>query len=128
VIKGIPRPEGRRPTTCGSPGSLDAPTRCDSWRYHSDWRRAIVSGPIRDRGPRTLSALAGDGDAARARGRSGGRPRKLDDPKKRHAAVLHGDPANSVRDICRTLGISKAMLYRYLADQRRAAAGPGGGP
>jgi len=65
VIKGIPRPEGRRSTTCGSPGLLDAPARCDSWRYHSDWGRAVVSGPIHDRGPRTLSALAGDGDDAR---------------------------------------------------------------
>jgi hypothetical protein len=29
-----------------------------------------------------------------------------------------GDPTNSVKDICRTLGISKATLYRYLAEQR----------
>jgi hypothetical protein len=49
----------------------------------------------------------------------GGRPRNLDDKKKRHAGTLHGDPTNSVQDICRTLGISKATLYRYLAEQRR---------
>src|SRR5438445_9334089 len=64
---------------------------------------------------RTMAGLA----AARARGRKGGRPRGLDDKKKRHAATLHSDPSNSVRDICRTLGISKATLYRYLAEQRR---------
>jgi DNA invertase Pin-like site-specific DNA recombinase len=64
---------------------------------------------------RTLAGLA----AARARGRKGGRPRGLDDKKKRHAATLHSDPSNSVRDVCRTLGISKATLYRYLAEQRR---------
>ena len=64
---------------------------------------------------RTLAGLA----AARARGRKGGRPHGLDDKKKRHAAMLHGDPTNSVKDICRTLGISKATLYRYLAEQRR---------
>ena len=63
---------------------------------------------------RTLAGLA----AARARGRKGGRPRHLDDKKKRHAAMLHSDPTNSVKDICRTLGISKATLYRYLAEQR----------
>jgi DNA invertase Pin-like site-specific DNA recombinase len=63
---------------------------------------------------RTLAGLA----AARARGRAGGRPRNLDDAKKRHAVLLHGDPANSVRDVCRTLGVSKATLYRYLAEQR----------
>src|SRR3954464_1433062 len=63
---------------------------------------------------RTLAGLA----AARVRGRKGSRPRNLDDKKKRHAVTLHGDPANSVKDICRTLGISKATLYRYLAEQR----------
>src|SRR3954447_11734772 len=63
---------------------------------------------------RTLAGLA----AARARGRMGGRPRHLDDKKKRHAALLRSDSTNSVKDVCRTLGISKATLYRYLADQR----------
>lgn len=63
---------------------------------------------------RTLAGLA----AARARGRMGSRPRHLDDKKKRHAAMLRSDPTNSVKDICRTLGISKATLYRYLAEQR----------
>jgi DNA invertase Pin-like site-specific DNA recombinase len=64
---------------------------------------------------RTLAGLA----AARVRGRKGGRPRNLDDKRKRHAATLHGDPTNSVQDICRSLGIPKATLYRYLAEQRR---------
>jgi DNA invertase Pin-like site-specific DNA recombinase len=64
---------------------------------------------------RTLAGLS----AARARGRKGGRPRNLDDKKKRHAVTLHSDPTNSVQDICRTLGISKATLYRYLAEQQR---------
>ena len=62
---------------------------------------------------RTLAGLA-----AWARGRMGGRPRNLDDKKKRHAVMLHSDPTNSVEDICRTLGISKATLYRYLAEQK----------
>src|SRR4051812_40169780 len=63
---------------------------------------------------RTHAGLA----AARARGRKGGRPRPLHDKKKRHAAPPHSDPTNSVKDVCRTLGISKATLYRYLAEQR----------
>src|SRR5262249_12951149 len=37
---------------------------------------------------------------------------------RRHAALLHSDPTNSVQDICRTLGASKATLYLYLAEQR----------
>ena len=53
-----------------------------------------------------------------ARGWMGGRHRNLDDKKKRHAVMLHSDPTNSVEDICRTLGISKATLYRYLAEQK----------
>src|SRR4051812_29208319 len=44
--------------------------------------------------------------------------RDLDDTKKRPAVTLHGDTKNSVQDICRTLGISKATLDRYLAEQR----------
>jgi DNA invertase Pin-like site-specific DNA recombinase len=64
---------------------------------------------------RTLAGLA----AARARGRKAGRPRNLDDKKNRHAVTLHSDPTNSVQDICQALGISKATLYRYLAEQRR---------
>ena len=63
---------------------------------------------------RTLAGLA----AARARRRKDGRPRHLDDKKKRHAALLPSDPTNSVKDICRTLGISKTTLYRYLAERR----------
>ena len=66
-------------------------------------------------GERTLASLA----AARGCGRKGGRPRDLDDKKKRHAVTLHSDPTNSVKDICRTLGISKATLDRYLAERRR---------
>jgi DNA invertase Pin-like site-specific DNA recombinase len=69
-------------------------------------------GIIRER---TLAGLA----AARARGRNRGRARNLDDTKKRHAAMLHVDPTSSVKEICRTLGISKATLSRYLAEQKR---------
>src|SRR5437016_1232299 len=60
---------------------------------------------------RTNAGLA----AARARGRKGGRPRKLKTSGKvalaRHMFV---DKRNSVADICATLGISRATLYRYL--------------
>src|SRR5215217_4252368 len=53
--------------------------------------------------------------AARARGRVGGRPKALDDPKKlAMAKQLYADPANSIDDICRTLGISRARFYRYV--------------
>jgi len=62
---------------------------------------------------RTKAGLA----AARARGRKGGHPRVaafMDPGKLAMARRLHADKRNSVGDICRTLGVSKATLYRYL--------------
>src|SRR5512142_408572 len=59
---------------------------------------------------RTQAGLA----AARARGRLGGRPRALDERKAQIARVLYADKSNSIADICRTLGISRATLYRYV--------------
>jgi DNA invertase Pin-like site-specific DNA recombinase len=56
--------------------------------------------------------------AARARGRTGGRPPLDKDPSKRKkidmARALHADPSNSIEDICKTLHISRATLYRYV--------------
>ncbi len=61
---------------------------------------------------RTMAGL----QAARARGRKGGRPKKPNtDTKIVMAKRLHADPTNSIADICTTLGVSRATLYRYLA-------------
>jgi len=61
---------------------------------------------------RTMAGL----QAARARGRQGGRPKLLDtDRKVQMAQQLHRDPTNSIEDICTTLGVSRATLYRYLS-------------
>jgi DNA invertase Pin-like site-specific DNA recombinase len=60
---------------------------------------------------RTQAGLA----AARARGRMGGRPKKLGTPTKvAMARNLYADPSHSIADICKSLGISRATLYRYL--------------
>jgi DNA invertase Pin-like site-specific DNA recombinase len=67
---------------------------------------------------RTQAGLA----AARARGRKGGRPKRLDtDRKVQMARQLHADPTNSIQEICRTLGVSRATLYRYLGSVDKAA-------
>jgi DNA invertase Pin-like site-specific DNA recombinase len=60
---------------------------------------------------RTLAGL----QAARARGRQGGRP-KLNPAvsKVTMAKKLYADKTNSIGDICKTLHISRATLYRYL--------------
>jgi DNA invertase Pin-like site-specific DNA recombinase len=53
-------------------------------------------------------------EAARARGRIGGRPKLLDDKKIILAKQLMSNPENKPDDVARTLGISRATLYRYL--------------
>jgi len=60
---------------------------------------------------RTRAGLA----AARARGRQGGRPKKLNTPTKiAMAQALYNDGTHSINDICQTLGISRATLYRVI--------------
>ncbi len=67
---------------------------------------------------RTRAGLA----AARARGRQGGRPRKLGTPTKvALAQTLYDDKRHSIAAICRTLGISRATLYRAIAVTRPGA-------
>ena len=58
--------------------------------------------------------------AARARGRFGGRPtlQALDPKKMALAKQLHDDRSRPVQEICDTLQISKSTLYRYLRDER----------
>ena len=58
--------------------------------------------------------------AARARGRWGGRPalQSLDPKKMALAKQLHDDRSRPVSEICATLQISKSTLYRYLRDER----------
>ena len=58
--------------------------------------------------------------AARARGRHGGRPPRLDEKKLKMMHTLYADKSNSVADILATLNISKSTLYRHIkADKRR---------
>lgn len=56
--------------------------------------------------------------AARARGRVGGRPRAMDEKKITMAKALVKDPNNSIKDICETLNVSRATLYRYLKESK----------
>jgi DNA invertase Pin-like site-specific DNA recombinase len=67
---------------------------------------------------RTRAGLA----AARARGKRGGRrPLRPEDPRVRMASMMYGDQRLTVSEICRTLRISPATFYRYVALGRRAA-------
>jgi DNA invertase Pin-like site-specific DNA recombinase len=67
---------------------------------------------------RTNAGLA----AARARGRIGGRPRKLSTNGKVALALrLVEDSKHSIDDICSTLGISRSTLYRYVREAKKAS-------
>jgi DNA invertase Pin-like site-specific DNA recombinase len=60
---------------------------------------------------RTIAGL----DAARSRGRRGGRPPlKTSASRVALAKKLYADKSNSIDDIQKTLGISKATLFRYI--------------
>ncbi|HLW02713.1 MAG TPA: recombinase family protein [Ktedonobacterales bacterium] len=60
---------------------------------------------------RTIAGL----QAARARGRLGGRPEiPATASKVAMAKKLYADKTNAVQDICKLLNISRATLYRYI--------------
>src|SRR5438552_8248648 len=63
--------------------------------------------------------------AARARGRLGGRPKAkmLDTPKTvALAQSLYDNKNNTIDEICKTLNISRATLYRYVQMPKASAA------
>jgi DNA invertase Pin-like site-specific DNA recombinase len=55
-------------------------------------------------------------EAARARGRKGGRRRiESSNPKVQMAKNMHKNHGMNINDICKTLKISRASFYRYLS-------------
>jgi len=50
-------------------------------------------------------------------GKLGGRPKKLDAEKIMLTRKLYDDRSNSVKSICKILGISKPTFYTYLYDR-----------
>jgi DNA invertase Pin-like site-specific DNA recombinase len=60
--------------------------------------------------------------AARARGRAGGRPRKLkSNGKVALARRMFADQSHSIPESCAALGISRATLYRYVKEEKSTA-------
>ena len=52
--------------------------------------------------------------AARARGRKGGRPKSLDSDKRALAVRLYNEKEHTVEQICQMMGVSKPTLYKYI--------------
>ncbi len=53
-------------------------------------------------------------EAARARGRKGGRPKSLDADKRALAVQLYEKKKHTVKQICQMMDISKPTLYKYI--------------
>jgi len=55
--------------------------------------------------------------AARARGRFGGRPKRLNISKRQMVVEMYKDRKRTVKEICQMVGISKPTLYKYLKEK-----------
>jgi DNA invertase Pin-like site-specific DNA recombinase len=73
---------------------------------------------------RTHAGLA----AARARGRHGGRPAVMTADKVRVAREMYASKQYTVAAIAKTLGVSRASIYRHLPAVAAEAAGAKGSP
>jgi DNA invertase Pin-like site-specific DNA recombinase len=64
---------------------------------------------------RTQAGLA----AARARGRNGGRRKRLTEKQIEMARSLYASKTHTVDEICKTLGIGRTTFYRYVQTDER---------
>lgn len=88
--------------------SIDTTSSVGKFQFHvfsalAEFERDL----IRDR---SMAGLR----AARARGRLGGRPRRMTPEQVKMASHLMQDPAIDVKEIVQTLGVSRSTLYRYV--------------
>lgn len=88
--------------------SIDTTTPAGKLQFHifsalAEFERDLIH-------ERTMAGL----NAARARGRKGGRKVQMTPEKLKAAASLMKDKTNTVKAICHTLGVSRATLYRYV--------------
>ena len=85
----------------------------------AEFERALIA-------ERTRAGLA----AARARGRKGGRPRKMTAAKIRMAMAAMADPDARPKEVARDLGVTTTTLYTYVGGDGapKAAARPLLGP
>jgi len=73
----------------------------------AEFERDLIRG-------RTMAGLT----AARARGRFGGRPRKLNERNLAAARALLSDKSLAIGEVCKTIGVSRATLYRHLSEEK----------
>jgi DNA invertase Pin-like site-specific DNA recombinase len=95
--------------------SIDATTSGGRLVFHvfgalAEFERDLIS-------ERTRAGL----QSARARGRNGGRPKKLTAKKLEAAKAMLRDKSLPISEVCKTLGVSKSTLYRSLPAKANSA-------
>ena len=65
---------------------------------------------------RTMAGL----QAARARGKMGGRSKTLSSEQQKRLKQLYKDQSVSVKEICQMMSISKPTLYKYLKNGHKS--------
>lgn len=91
--------------------NIDTNTSAGKLQFHifsalAEFERDIIR-------ERTMAGLA----AARARGKLGGRKPSMDKKQLQIAATLMKDKSISIKEVCATLGISRATLYRHISPE-----------
>ena len=90
--------------------SIDTNSRGGKWVFHLFGALAeFEKDLVRERSRAGL-------DAARARGRLGGRRKALDLDQRRHVVALYRAREHTVKEICQLTGISKPTLYAYVEE------------
>ena len=106
-----------------------AGTDCGSWvRENIDTTTAMgrcflsITGAIAqmERELKAERAAAGR-QSAKARGRSGGRPR-TDPDKLEQARIMYENSDKTAAEICRSLGVGRRTLFSYMAAARAKGA------
>jgi DNA invertase Pin-like site-specific DNA recombinase len=97
---------------------IDTTTAAGSLIFHvfaslAEFERAVIR-------ERTAAGIA----AARARGRKGGRKRKLGPKEIREISALLRDPEVRVSDVARRYDVSRSTLYNHVPQARQAARAP----
>lgn len=112
LIETVVDPEGGKVDFRSLSESIDTNTSGGKLVFHifgalAEFERSIIQ-------ERTRAGLA----AARARGRTGGRPPRLDEKDKAAGLALLRDSSISVKEVARRLAISVSTLYKYFPGGR----------
>ncbi len=75
-----------------------------------------ITSAERNHLPARLMLGRADLKVSRARGRFGGRPKKLNEQQTQMVKKMWKDHSITIDEICRTLDISRATLFHYLKE------------